>query len=260
MKKYYPIYILLLVVINACQSGISFEQIEYKKEFPLKEGKDSPKFYYSANILWAKGGTPELNKWLLNSAGIPYAKSKNAVKDSINMYVERENADYVEYNIDMDDSTPSFQMSWSIDNYCSITYQCPEYISIIGGIDRYTGGAHNMVSNTKRSWLLQEHRVITFDDIFKRGKEDVIRPKLMRELMLSWDFISFKEVNKVLDYKPLPILDFALAKDSIDFFYPYYTIAPRAYGEPTLRIAAKEIAPALTDFGKKLLHVNEPTP
>lgn len=254
------IYIFLLLLCIACQSSISFEQIEYKKEFPLKEGKDSPKFYYRANILWAKGGTPELNKWLLNSAGIPYAKSKNAVKDSINMYVERENADYVEYNIDMDDSTPSFQMSWSIDNYCSITYQCPEYISIIGGIDRYTGGAHNMVSNTKRSWLLQENRVITFDDIFKRGKEDVIRPKLMRELMLSWDFISFKEVNKVLDYKPLPILDFALAKDSIDFFYPYYTIAPRAYGEPTLRIAAKEIAPALTDFGKKLLHVNEPTP
>ena len=66
------IYIFLLLLCVACQSGISFEQIEYKKEFSLKEGKDSPKFYYSANILWANGGTPELNKWLLNSAGIPY--------------------------------------------------------------------------------------------------------------------------------------------------------------------------------------------
>ena len=246
------LYTLLLASFMACQSGIKFEQVEFEKQIPLAEGDTEGKgFYYNASLLWSNG-TPEFNKWLLESVGLKNITSKNALLDSLEADLQKNYLEYRDFNLDMGD----FAQSWSIDRTSRVIYKCPNYVSIEAYISTQTGGAHNRQSSVKHSWFLKENRVVLQDDIFKRGKEDVIRPHLMDALMEMWD-CDRAELNRILDYKPLPILNFALAHDTIQFFYPYYTIAPRVYGEPTIPISCKDIADALTDYAKKLIQNEE---
>lgn len=249
------IFISLLAFGCSSQNETKFEHVGFVKEYPLKDGKvgeDNPTFSYDASILWADWGTPEFKQWLLNSVALPNALTKSALRDTLEAVAQRENQEYLDLNADME-----LDQSYSLSLVSELVYSCPDYVSVETFVNRFDGGMHPEVISTLGSWSLSENKEIKREDVFKQDKEDLILPLIMKGLMDYWECKSINDVNDILDNGPLTIMEFALVQDSIDFFYPYYTIAPRVYGQPTVRLAAREIAPALTDFAKRLLNVEE---
>lgn len=249
------LFISLLAFGCSSQNETKFEHVGFVKEYPLKDGKvgeDNPTFSYDASILWADWGTPEFKQWLLNSVALPNALTKSALRDTLEAVAQRENQEYLDLNADME-----LDQSYSLSLVSELVYSCPDYVSVETFVNRFDGGMHPEVISTLGSWSLSENKEIKREDVFKQDKEDLILPLIMKGLMDYWECKSINDVNDILDNGPLTIMEFALVQDSIDFFYPYYTIAPRVYGQPTVRIVAREIAPALTDFAKRLLNVEE---
>lgn len=254
MKKQL-LFLFFLVLYCSCNDEVKFEQIDFHRDYSLKENQaedDEFGYSYDASIIWSEGGTPEFKQWLANSTGIPNALTKSALLDSLDADAQRKNKEYRDFFADEE-----WEQSWSISHYSRPLYNCPDFVSIETSTSIMEGGLHPQTSSALQTWYLKENRVITKEDVFIPSKENIVLPLIMKELMNYWDCKSIDEVDDILDNGPLSIINFALVQDSIDFFYPYYTIAPYAFGQPSVRLAARDIAPALTDLAKRLLHVEE---
>lgn len=254
MKKQL-LFLFFLVLYCSCNNEVKFELIEFQRDYPLKEYQaEDDKFgcSYEASIIWSEGGTPEFKQWLTTSSGIPNALTKSALLDSLDADAQRKNKEYRDFFADAE-----WEQSWSISFYSRSLYNCSDFVSIETSTSIMDGGAHPQTLSALQTWYLKENRVITKDDVFIPSKENVVLPLIMKGLMNYWDCKSINEVDDILDNGPLRIINFALVQDSIDFFYPFYTIAPYAFGQPSVRLAARDIVPALTDLAKRLLHVEE---
>lgn len=254
MKKQL-LFMFFLVLYCSCKNEVKFEQIEFHRDYPLKEKQaENNEFGYSydASIIWSEGGTPEFKQWLTNCSDIPNALTKSALLDSLDADAQRKNKEYRDFFADED-----WEQSWLISHYSRALHNCPDFVSIETSTSIMEGGAHPQTSSSLHTWYLKENRVITREDVFIPGKENIVLPLIMKGLMNYWDCKNIDEVDEILDNGPLSIINFALVQDSIEFFYPYYTIAPYAFGQPSVRLAARDIAPALTDLAKRLLHVED---
>lgn len=254
MKKLL-LFMFFLVFYCSCNNEVKFEQIDFHRDYSLKENQAADEefgYSYDASIIWSEGGTPEFKQWLTNSSGIPNALTKSALLDSLDADAQRKNKEYRDFFADED-----WEQSWSISHYSRPLHYCPDFVSIETSTSIMEGGLHPQTSSALQTWYLKENRVITREDVFIPSKENIVLPLIMKGLMNYWDCKSIDEVDDILDNGPLSIINFALVQDSIDFFYPFYTIAPYAFGQPSVRLAARDIAPVLTDLAKKLLHVEE---
>ena len=116
----------------------------------------------------------------------------------------------------------------------------------------YTGGVHGMHGTYYTNIDLHNLRVITLNDLFKKGYEEPLTHLICEQLMKDVEVESLEELEE-LGFGPLeeikPTENFVIYADCMEFLYNIYEIAPYAYGAISVVLPYETLKPLLnTDY------------
>ncbi|CAN5753043.1 hypothetical protein BH11BAC7_BH11BAC7_26950 [soil metagenome] len=116
---------------------------------------------------------------------------------------------------------------------CDVTWNGNGILCLESGWWEYTGGAHGNGFVEYNCFDLQSGKLLTTDDIFKKGYEEPLRLKAVEHLDRDPDFFSRDslELNG----------NFYITPEGIGFFYNSYEITAYVNGQPVAFIPWKEM-------------------
>lgn len=126
-------------------------------------------------------------------------------------------------------------------------------LSILRTNDDFSGGVHPWRSYAAETFLVEEQRLLTLDELFTVPEEEYL-PRLLDGILQAMDqaeqdagtAIYYEDSRESLSQLLDPSL-FALAGDSLLLIFPEYVLAPYAAGPQIFRLPTAEYLDILND-------------
>lgn len=256
MMKPGKIIIALLGVLafTACQEKgdkYAFQYVTFKESIPYKQGQEHPSCSFDLNVLKAHGtDTVFADAFNVDISYFLFDKRTTDVRgamihfiDSVLNIFKEENREQIRYAQEEGFEPRDIDYEYVINT--EVHYgNGRDIIGHFINMYQYTGGAHGGTFITCRNLRLEDGSVVTLDDYFKPGYEKVLLPVLERKLLEYAECSSRDELDEhgYFSNEPMFVSDnFEIRKDTIDFIYNQYDIAPYSTGITTLSVPNDEI-------------------
>ena len=243
-----------ILAFTACQEKgdkYAFQYVRFKETIPYTQGKDHPSCVFDLNVLKAHGTDTvfadafnvDISYFLFNKRTTDVRGAMITLIDSIIEQFKEENKEQIQYAKEEGFEPRDIDYEYVINT--EVHYG--NHRDIIGhfiNMYQYTGGAHGGTFITCRNYRLEDGSVITLDDYFKPGYEEVLIPILEKKLLEYAECNSRDELDEHGYFSNEPMFvseNFEIRKDTIDFIYNQYDIAPYAMGITTLSVPNDEI-------------------
>lgn len=256
MMKPGKIIIALLGVLafTACQEKgdkYAFQYVTFKESIPYKQGQEHPSCSFDLNVLKAHGtDTVFADAFNVDISYFLFDKRTTDVRgamihfiDSVLNIFKEENREQIRYAQEEGFEPRDIDYEYVINT--EVHYgNGRDIIGHFINMYQYTGGAHGGTFITCRNYRLEDGSVVTLDNYFKPGYEKVLIPILEKKLLEYAECSSRDELDEhgYFSNEPMFVSDnFEIRKDTIDFIYNQYDIAPYSTGITTLSVPEDEI-------------------
>lgn len=243
-----------ILAFTACQEKgdkYAFQYVTFKETLPYTQGKDHPSCVFDLHVLKAHGtDTIFADAFNVDISYFLFGKRTTDVRgamthfiDSIIEQFKEENKEEIRFAKEEGYEPRDIDYEYVINT--EVHYG--NHRDIIGhfiNMYQYTGGAHGGTFITCRNYRLEDGSVITLDDYFKPGYEEVLIPILEKKLLEYAECNSRDELDEHGYFSNEPMFvseNFEIRQDTIDFIYNQYDIAPYAMGITTLSVPNDEI-------------------
>ena len=243
-----------LLAITACaEKGdkYAFQYVTFKEELPYTQGKEHPSCVFDLRVLKAHGtDTVFADAFNVDISYYLFGKRTTDVRgamitfiDSIISDFKEENKEQIRYAKEEGFEPRDIDYEYIIET--EVHYGNNR--DIIGHFIKtyqYTGGAHGGTFITCRNLRLEDGSVVTLDNYFKPDYEKVLLPVLEKKLLEYAECSSRDELDEHGYFSNEPLFvseNFEIRKDTIDFIYNQYDIAPYSTGITTLMVPIDEI-------------------
>lgn len=255
MKKCKIIIALFAVLaFTACQEKgdkYAFQYVTFKETLPYHHGQEHPSCTFDLNVLKAHGtDTVFADAFNVDISYFLFDKRTTDVRDAMIHFIDsiidifkEENKEQIRYAKEEGFEPRDIDYEYVIKT--EVHYG--NHRDIIGhfiNMYQYTGGAHGGTFITCRNYRLEDGSVVTLDNYFKPGYEKVLIPILEKKLLEYAECSSRDELDEhgYFSNEPMFVSDnFEIRKDTIDFIYNQYDIAPYSTGITTLSVPEDEI-------------------
>lgn len=244
----------IFLTLTACQEKgdkYAFQYVSFKQSLPYTQGKEHPSCSFDINVLKAHGtDTLFADAFNVDISYFLFGKRTTDVRGAMIHYIDsminifkEDNKEQIRYAKEEGYEPRDIDYEFVINT--EVHYG--NHRDIIGhfiNMYQYTGGAHGGTFITCRNYRLEDGSVITLDDYFKPGYEKVLIPILDKKLLEYAECSSRDELDDhgYFSNEPMFVSDnFEIRKDTIDFIYNQYDIAPYAQGITTLSVPEDEI-------------------
>ncbi len=255
MKLFKSLLVLfLLLTAVACQEKgdkYAFQYVTFKESIPYKQGKDHPSCSFDLNVLKAHGtDTVFADAFNVDISYFLFDKRTTDVRgamihfiDSVLNIFKEENREQIRYAQEEGFEPRDIDYEYVINT--EVHYgNGRDIIGHFINMYQYTGGAHGGTFITCRNYRLEDGSVVTLDNYFKPGYEKVLIPILEKKLLEYAECSSRDELDEHGYFSNEPMFvseNFEIRKDTIDFIYNQYDIAPYSTGITTLSVPNDEI-------------------
>jgi len=244
----------IFLTLTACQEKgdkYAFQYVSFKQSLPYTQGKEHPSCSFDINVLKAHGtDTLFADAFNVDISYFLFGKRTTDVRGAMIHYIDsminifkEDNKEQIRYAKEEGYEPRDIDYEFVINT--EVHYG--NHRDIIGhfiNMYQYTGGAHGGTFITCRNYRLEDGSVITLDDYFKPGYEKVLIPILDKKLLEYAECSSRDELDDhgYFSNEPMFVSDnFEIRKDTIDFIYNQYDIAPYAQGITTLSVPEDDI-------------------
>ena len=238
-----------ILAFTACQEKgdkYAFQYVSFKETLPYTQGKDHPSCVFDLHVLKAHGtDTIFADAFNLDISTFLFGKRTTDVRGAMTHFIDsvidvfkQENKEQIQYAKEEGFEPRDIDYEYVINT--EVHYG--NHRDIIGhfiNMYQYTGGAHGGTFITCRNYRLEDGSVITLDDYFKPGYEEVLIPILEKKLLEYAECSSRDELDEhgYFSNEPMFVPDnFEIREDTIDFIFNQYDIAPYATGITTLSV------------------------
>ena len=243
-----------ILAFTACQEKgdkYAFQYVTFKETLPYTQGKDHPSCVFDLHVLKAHGtDTIFADAFNLDISTFLFGKRTTDVRGAMTHFIDsvidvfkQENKEQIQYAKEEGFEPRDIDYEYVINT--EVHYG--NHRDIIGhfiNMYQYTGGAHGGTFITCRNYRLEDGSVITLDDYFKPGYEEMLIPILEKKLLEYAECSSRDELDEHGYFSNEPMFvseNFEIRQDTIDFIYNQYDIAPYAMGITTLSVPNDEI-------------------
>ena len=255
MKPFKSILFLsLLFLMVACSEKgdkYAFQYVTFKETLPYTQGKEHPSCVFDLNVLKAHGTDTifadafnvDISYFLFGRRTTDVRGAMITFIDSIIDNFKEENKEDIKYAKEQGFEPRGIDYEYIINT--EVHYgNNRDIIGHFIKMYQYTGGAHGGTFITCRNYRLEDGSVVTLENYFKPGYEKVLLPVLEKKLLEYAECSSREELDEhgYFSDEPLFVSDnFEIRKDTIDFIYNQYDIAPYSTGITTLSVSNDEI-------------------
>jgi len=248
------IALLGVLAFTACQEKgdkYAFQYVTFKESIPYKQGQEHPSCSFDLNVLKAHGtDTVFADAFNVDISYFLFDKRTTDVRgamihfiDSVLNIFKEENREQIRYAQEEGFEPRDIDYEYVINT--EVHYgNNRDIIGHFINMYQYTGGAHGGTFITCRNYRLEDGSVVTLDNYFKPGYEKVLIPILEKKLLEYAECSSRDELDEhgYFSNEPMFVSDnFEIRKDTIDFIYNQYDIAPYSTGITTLSVPEDEI-------------------
>ena len=243
-----------ILAFTACQEKgdkYAFQYVTFKETLPYTQGKDHPSCVFDLHVLKAHGtDTIFADAFNVDISYFLFGKRTTDVRGAMTHFIDSiieqfkdENKEQIRFAKEEGYEPRDIDYEYVINT--EVHYG--NHRDIIGhfiNMYQYTGGAHGGTFITCRNYRLEDGSVITLDDYFKPGYEEVLIPILEKKLLEYAECSSRDELDEHGYFSNEPMFvseNFEIRQDTIDFIYNQYDIAPYAMGITTLSVPNDEI-------------------
>ena len=244
-------FLLLAVACSEKGDKYAFQYVRFKETIPYHRGQDHPSCTFDLNVLKAHGADTvfadafnvDISYYLFDRRTTDVRGAMVTFIDSILNLFKEDNKEQIRYAEEEGFEPRDIDYEYIINT--EVHYG--NHRDIIGhfiNIYQYTGGAHGGTFITCRNYRLEDGSVITLDNYFKPGYEKVLLPVLEKKLLEYAECSSRDELDEHGYFSNEPIFvpeNFEIRKDTIDFIYNQYDIAPYSTGITTLSVPTDQI-------------------
>ena len=248
------IALIAIIAATACtEKGdkYAFQYVTFKETIPYHQGQEHPSCTFNLNVLKAHGtDTMFADAFNVDISYFLFDKRTTDVRgamihfvDSVLNVFKEDNKEQIRYATEEGFEPHDIDYEYVINT--EVHYG--NHRDIIGhfiNLYQYTGGAHGGTFITCRNLRLEDGSVVTLDSYFKPDYEKVLIPILERKLLEYAECSSREELDEhgYFSDEPMFVSDnFEIRKDTIDFIYNQYDIAPYSTGITTLSVPNDEI-------------------
>ena len=245
------LFILLAVACTEKGDKYAFQYVSFKETLPYTQGKDHPSCVFDLHVLKAHGtDTIFADAFNLDISTFLFGKRTTDVRGAMTHFIDsvidvfkQENKEQIQYAKEEGFEPRDIDYEYVINT--EVHYG--NHRDIIGhfiNMYQYTGGAHGGTFITCRNYRLEDGSVVTLDNYFKPGYEEVLIPILEKKLLEYAECSSRDELDEHGYFSNEPMFvseNFEIRQDTIDFIYNQYDIAPYAMGITTLSVPNDEI-------------------
>lgn len=244
-------FVLAAVACGEKGDKYAFQYVTFKETLPYTQGKDHPSCVFDLNVLKAHGTDTifadafnvDISYYLFNKRTTDVRGAMVTFIDSIIDLFKEENKEQIRYAKEEGFEPRDIDYEYIINT--EVHYG--NHRDIIGHFIKmyqYTGGAHGGTFITCRNYRLEDGSVVTLDNYFKPDYEKVLIPVLEKKLLEYAECSSRDELDEHGYFSNEPMFvsqNFEIRKDTIDFIYNQYDIAPYSTGITTLMVPLDEI-------------------
>ena len=255
MKQVRTLIVLffLLIAVACSEKGdkYAFQYVTFKETLPYTQGKEHPSCVFDLNVLKAHGTDTvfadafnvDISYFLFNKRTTDVRGAMINYIDSILDAFKQENKEQIKYaqeeGFEPRDIDYEFIINTEV-HYGNNRDIIGHFIKMY----QYTGGAHGGTFITCRNLRLEDGSLVTLDNYFKPGYEKVLLPILEKKLLEYAECSSRDQLDEHGYFSNEPLFvseNFEIRKDTIDFIYNQYDIAPYSTGITTLSVSNDEI-------------------
>ena len=255
MKQVRTLIVLffLLIAVACSEKGdkYAFQYVTFKETLPYTQGKEHPSCVFDLNVLKAHGTDTvfadafnvDISYFLFNKRTTDVRGAMINYIDSIIDAFKQENKEQIKYaqeeGFEPRDIDYEFIINTEV-HYGNNRDIIGHFIKMY----QYTGGAHGGTFITCRNLRLEDGSLVTLDNYFKPGYEKVLLPVLEKKLLEYAECSSRDELDEHGYFSNEPLFvseNFEIRKDTIDFIYNQYDIAPYSTGITTLAVPTDDI-------------------
>ena len=255
MKQVRTLIVLffLLIAVACSEKGdkYAFQYVTFKETLPYTQGKEHPSCVFDLNVLKAHGTDTvfadafnvDISYFLFNKRTTDVRGAMINYIDSIIDAFKQENKEQIKYaqeeGFEPRDIDYEFIINTEV-HYGNNRDIIGHFIKMY----QYTGGAHGGTFITCRNLRLEDGSLVTLDNYFKPGYEKVLLPILEKKLLEYAECSSRDQLDEHGYFSNEPLFvseNFEIRKDTIDFIYNQYDIAPYSTGITTLSVSNDEI-------------------
>ena len=255
MKQFRLLIVLvILAAMVACSEKgdkYAFQYVTFKETLPYTQGKEHPSCVFDLNVLKAHGTDTvfadafnvDISYYLFEKRTTDVRGAMISFIDSIITDFKNENKEQIRYAKQEGYEPRDIDYEYVINT--EVHYG--NYRDIIGHFIKmyqYTGGAHGGTFITCRNLRLEDGSLVTLDNYFKPGYEKVLLPVLEKKLLEYAECSSRDQLDEHGYFSNEPLFvseNFEIRKDTIDFIYNQYDIAPYSTGITTLAVPTDDI-------------------
>ena len=243
----------LLAIVACTEKGdkYAFQYVAFKETLPYTQGKEHPSCVFDLNVLKAHGtDTVFADAFNVDISYYLFGKRTTDVRGAMITFIDsiiddfkEENKEQIKYAKEQGFEPRDIDYEYVINT--EVHYG--NHHDIIGHFIKtyqYTGGAHGGTFITCRNYRLEDGSVVTLENYFKPGYEKVLIPILERKLLEYAECSSRDELDDHGYFSNEPMFvpeNFEIRKDTIDFIFNQYDIAPYSTGITTLSVPEDEI-------------------
>ena len=243
-----------VLAFTACQEKgdkYAFQYVSFKETLPYHQGQEHPSCVFDLHVLKANGtDTLFADAFNLDISYFLFDKRTTDVRgamitfiDSIIELFKEENKEEIRFAKEEGYEPRDIDYEYVINT--EVHYgNNRDIIGHFINMYQYTGGAHGGTFITCRNLRLEDGSVVTLDNYFKPGYEEVLIPVLEKKLLEYAECGSRDELDEHGYFSNEPMFvseNFEIRQDTIDFIYNQYDIAPYSTGITTLSVANDEI-------------------
>ena len=243
----------LLIAVACSEKGdkYAFQYVTFKETLPYTQGKEHPSCVFDLNVLKAHGtDTVFADAFNVDISYYLFGKRTTDVRgamitfiDSIITDFKNENKEQIRYAKQEGYEPRDIDYEYVINT--EVHYgNNRDIIGHFIKMYQYTGGAHGGTFITCRNLRLEDGSLVTLDNYFKPGYEKVLLPVLEKKLLEYAECSSRDELDEHGYFSNEPLFvskNFEIRKDTIDFIYNQYDIAPYSTGITTLAVPTDDI-------------------
>lgn len=248
------IALFAVLAFTACQEKgdkYAFQYVTFKETIPYHQGQEHPSCSFDLNVLKAHGTDTvfadafnvDISYFLFDKRTTDVRNAMIHFIDSIIGNFKEENQEQIKYAKEEGFEPLNLDYEYIINT--EVHYgNNRDIIGHFVKLYQYTGGAHGGTFITCRNLRLKDGSLVTLDNYFKPGYEEVLLPVLERKLLEYAECSSRDELDEhgYFSNEPMFISDnFEIRQDTIDFIYNQYDIAPYSTGITTLSVPEDEI-------------------
>lgn len=255
MKRFRLLIVLVILAATvACSEKgdkYAFQYVTFKETLPYHQGQEHPSCVFDLHVLKANGTDTlfadafnvDISYFLFDKRTTDVRGAMITFIDSIIELFKEENKEEIRFAKEEGYEPRDIDYEYVINT--EVHYgNNRDIIGHFINMYQYTGGAHGGTFITCRNLRLEDGSVVTLDNYFKPGYEEVLIPVLEKKLLEYAECSSRDELDDHGYFSNEPMFvspNFEIRQDTIDFIYNQYDIAPYSTGITTLSVPNDEI-------------------